>query len=307
MFFSRKDSFLFPYVKEDIYSNFADRQEIPWSIAQYNIPRLWGKYTGRNVVVAVIDSGCELDHPDLRRNYIEGYNTIDKNKDPLDENGHGTHVAGTVAAVNNSQGVVGVAPDAKIMPIKVFDRSGSGSTSNVARAVEWAGKNGADIICMSLGSKNGSRHLEKAIIGALNRGAVCFCAAGNSGEKTDILYPAKFELTVSTGAIDINQNRTLFSCSGEELDFLAPGADILSTMMNGRYAVMSGTSMANPYVVGCAALLCEWAKKHRIKLTTANDYIEYLKKYTTPLKNVKYKNNKSYEGHGILDPRKFNF
>ena len=144
-------------------------------------------------------------------------------------------------------------------------------------------------------------------MGALNRGAVCFCAAGNSGEKSDILYPAKFELTVSTGAIDINQKRTLFSCSGEELDFLAPGADILSTMTGGGYAVMSGTSMANPYVVGCAALLCEWSKKHKIKLATANDYIAHLKKYTTSLKNVRYRNDKSYEGHGILDPRKFNF
>jgi len=307
MLFNRKDAFLFPYIKEDVYSTFDDRQEVPWSIAQYNIPRLWSKYTGQNVVVAIIDSGCQLEHPDLKNNYIEGYNTINKNQDPIDENGHGTHVAGTVAAINNNKGVVGVAPNAKIMPIKVFDASGAGSNSNVSAAIDWASKNGADIICMSLGSRYGNRSLEKSIMNALNRGSVCFCAAGNSGEKSDILYPAKYELTVSTGAIDLKKNRALFSCSGEELDFMAPGVDILSTMNNGGYAIMSGTSMANPYVVGCAALLCEWTKKNNIKLTTANDYIKYLKKYTTSLTNAKYKNNKSYEGNGILDPRKFDF
>ena len=79
MLFNRKDAFLFPYIKEDVYSTFDDRQEVPWSIAQYNIPRLWSKYTGQNVVVAVIDSGCQLEHPDLKNNYIEGYNTINKN------------------------------------------------------------------------------------------------------------------------------------------------------------------------------------------------------------------------------------
>lgn len=307
MLFSRKDAFLFPYTKEYVYSNFEDKQEIPWSISQYNIPRIWSKYTGKNVVVAIIDSGCQLQHPDLKDNYVEGFNAINKNRDPIDENGHGTHVAGTVAAQNNRFGVVGVAPDTKIMPIKVFDASGRGSNNYIADAIFWATKSGADIICMSLGSQYPSANIEKAIRYALDHGVVSFCAAGNSGENSDILYPAKYELTVSTGAIDINKNRTMFSCSGKELDFLAPGADILSTMNNGGYAIMSGTSMANPYVVGCASLLLSYAKQRGIKLKTADDYINSLKPYTTKLSHIKYANNKSYEGNGILDPNKFDF
>jgi subtilisin family serine protease len=137
---------------------------------------------------------------------------------------------------------------------------------------------------------------------------VPFCAAGNGGEQSDIYYPAKYEETVSIGAIDEKFMRAYFTCKGIELDFLAPGQNILSTIPNNRYALMSGTSMANPFAVGCASLLLSYVRKNNINISlrTSEDYINILKKYTTHLYDPNHNSKKDYEGNGILDPRKFN-
>jgi subtilisin family serine protease len=303
----KKDCGLFPYIKEEVYGSFESGQSIPWSLSKFKVDETWEVSDGAGVTVAVIDSGCDLDHEDLKSNFVQGKNFVESGKDPYDDNSHGTHVAGTICAKNNSMGVVGVAPNTKIMPIKVFGADGRGNNNTVSQAIVWAADHGADLICMSLGSPYKSEDLERAINYALSKGAVSFCAAGNGGEQADIYYPAKYEQTVSTGAVDERLMRAYFTCKGIELDFLAPGQNILSTVPHNRYALMSGTSMANPFMVGCAALLLSYKKKNKLNLNlkTADDYIRIMKKYTINLLNPNH-SDKSYSGNGLIDPTKFN-
>jgi subtilisin family serine protease len=301
----KNDCGLFPYVREDIFGDFEQSQGEAWSISKMEVPSLWKSSQGEGVIVAVIDSGCDLNHIDLKDNYVQGKNFVENNKDPMDENGHGTHVAGTIAALNNRYGVVGVAPKTKIMPLKVFGADGRGSNSSVAAAVTWAVDRRADLICMSLGSPYESVELHRAIKYATSHGVVSFCAAGNGGESSNIYYPAKYTETVSIGAVDNRLYRAFFTCKGDELDFLAPGQDILSTVPKG-YALMSGTSMANPFAVGCASLLKSYIKNNNlnIQLKNAENYIEIFRNYTTSLSNPNHAKNKEYEGYGLLDCRK---
>jgi hypothetical protein len=297
----RKNNYsLLPYETEPVYGlSPQDTQFYGWEIEKFNIPNHWKFSEGEGVVIAVIDTGCDLYHDDLKNNYVEGVNFVEKNKDPIDKCGHGTHVAGTIAAENNGLGMVGVAPKAKIMPIKALDDRGSGNNQDIVKGIYWAVDRKADFITMSLGSPVPSVALEEAIKYAEQHNVVVFCAAGNSGENTDIMYPAKYNYSISIGAIDQNFNRTNFTCSGEELDFLAPGHDILSCYPGNRYAKMSGTSMSNPFVVGCAALTKSYYNNRTL---TKDDYINIYSKVALPLNNPKYRGIKKYEGYGIIQP-----
>jgi subtilisin family serine protease len=295
---SRKISLL-PYIREDIYGlDTKSGQFYGWEIQKFEIQKYWKYSMGEGVKVAVIDTGCDLEHDDLIDNLLPGYNFVNEGKSPIDRNCHGTHVAGTVAASDNNLGMVGVAPRAKIIPVKSLDDNGSGDLKSVARGIVWAADNGADIITMSLGSPRSSIVMEKAINHAASKGCIIFCAAGNSGPTTDIMYPARYKNTISIAAIDINLNRTSFSCSGPSLDFLAPGKDILSCVPGNKYAKLSGTSMSNPFAVGCAALALSSVGK---KLSR-EQLIEAFKKTAQSLEEAKYSGKKNYEGYGIIHP-----
>lgn len=297
----RKDCKLLPYIRENVYGHStASSQHMGWEIRKFNIDTNWIKSQGQGVTVAVIDTGCDLDHPDIKDNLLQGINTIDSKSSPADDNGHGSHVAGTIAAVNNGIGMVGVAPKTKIIPIKSLDKSGSGTSVDIANGIIWASENGADLITMSLGAPDQNPYISEAIDYAKQKGCVIFCAAGNSGPGKDIMYPAKNKNTIAIGAIDSRLRRTDFTCAGNALDFLAPGQDIFSIVPNNSYAIMSGTSMSNPYVVGCASLLLSYKRKtnKNLKLTT-EDYIEYFKKCSIPLQDQKHQ-SKKYQGYGVL-------
>lgn len=296
---------LLPYVRKDI-ANFANRthQTMGWEIITFNIPELWKKSEGEGVVIAVIDTGCDLDHEDLKPNLLEGINFVERKKPPIDKVGHGTHVSSTIAACNNNKGIVGVAPKAKIIPVKALDDSGMGSIIDIAEAIVWAADRGVDIITMSLGSPQPAKILENAIKYAHKKECAIFCAAGNSGPESDIMYPAKFDHTVAIGAIDKNLERTDFTCSGQSLDFLAPGHDIMGCVPGNEYALMSGTSMSNPFVVGCAALVLSYARQTNKEIPkTSEDYIDIFKRKCAHLRDTRYSNKKRYEGYGILYPR----
>ena len=248
-----------------------------------------------------------LNHPDIKNNLIQGKNFIDQSKDPIDDNGHGVHCAGSIAAENNGVGMVGVAPDAKIMPVKALNGDGNGDLRAIVNGIVWSADNGADIISMSLGSPSPSPQLENAIKYAASKGCIIFCAAGNNGPNTDIMYPAKYDHTIAIGAIDRNLERTSFTCSGETLDFLAPGHDILSCAPGGGYALMSGTSMSTPFAVGCAALLLSYFRQIKFSaisemLRSSDDYINIFKKKSRSLSDPRFKGQKRYEGYGILYP-----
>ena len=167
----------------------------------------------------------------------------------------------------------------------------------------WSADRKVDFITMSLGSHFPSKELELAINYAADKGSIIFCAAGNSGKDTDIMYPAKYDHTIAIGAINEKLERTDFTCSGDSLDFLAPGHNILGCVPGNKYALMSGTSMSNPFAVGCASLLLSYNKKHnKYKLNTAEDYISVFKQSAKDLQNSQYKGIKKYQGYGILYP-----
>lgn len=299
MFFrKKKECSLLPFIRKDIYGLTPNHgQFYGWEIKEFKIPDLWSKTKGENVVVAVVDTGCDVNHNDLKDNIVQGMNIIDPKKDPMDGNGHGTHVCGTIAASDNNLGMVGIAPRAKIMPIKALDDNGSGSLINVCKGVEWAVNNGADIITMSLGSPQGDSSLLKAIKYAHQKNVLVFCAAGNAGPSSPIMFPAKYEETIAIGAIDSNMRRTNFTCSGIELDFLSPGQDIFSCVPGNKYASMSGTSMSNPFAAGYAALLLSF---HHKKLSR-EQCVDLFRKSVKDLKDQKYR-SKQYQGYGILVP-----
>lgn len=299
---------LLPHIREDIYGlSPNDAQIFGWEINKFKIPSLWQYSTGKGVKVAVVDTGCDFDHPDIKNNILQGMNFIDRSKDPIDKNSHGTHCAGSIAAENNGTGMVGVAPDAKIMPVKVLNDEGRGDLMSIVNGIVWSADNGADIISMSLGCTTPASPLENAIKYAASKGCIIFCAAGNDGPSKDIMYPAKYDHTIAIGAIDRNLERTPFTCSGETLDFLAPGHDILSCVPGGGYALMSGTSMSTPFAVGCACLLLSYVRQIKESamvsmLKTSEDYINVFKKKSKSLSNPEFSGKKKYEGYGILYP-----
>jgi subtilisin family serine protease len=297
---------LFPYEREDVLSVQEVTQQAGWHISAFNLPDAWKFTQGEGVVIGVIDTGCDLDHPDLVDNLLPGWNFVSNNNQPADGNGHGTHVTGILVAENNDYGVVGVCPGAKVRPYKALDDKGNGNLKNVAAAVRKAADDGCDFIQMSLGAPVPVQVVREAIDYAASKGCIAFVAAGNAGETKQIFYPAAYPECISIGAIDESMRRAKFSNTGNRLDFMAPGVDILSTVPDDWYAKLSGTSMAGPFACGVAALVKSYNKKHGgLKLDTAEDYRNLFRQYTTPVVNGNYMDPKFYYGFGIIDPRKF--
>lgn len=302
-----KSCSLFPYEIEEVVSLQDAAQKSGWSISAFDLPKAWSKSKGAGVKVAVLDTGVDLDHPDLIKNLLPGYNFVNEGKDPWDDNQHGTHVAGIIAAECNQIGMVGVAPEARIIPVKVLDRRGNGSLVNVAKGIRWATDvGGADLICMSLGSPNPVQEVRKAIQHAISKKVICFVAAGNAGVTKQIFYPANYPETIAIGSIDENLSRSNFSNTGENLDFMAPGGKIFSTVPDNWYAVLSGTSMAAPFATGVAALVLSHVRSKglAVKLESNNDYINIFKAHTTPVTNKDLRGKVFYQGFGIVDPKK---
>lgn len=205
--------------------------------------------------VAILDTGVQLNHPDLRGKVLQGYDFVNRDYSPNDGNGHGTHVAGIAAAVtNNYTGMAGIAPRASILPVRVLGNDGSGSLQDVANGIVYAANQGAQVINLSLGSPASSSTLQNAIQYAWNRGAVIVAAAGNDNSRTPN-YPANYPNVIAVASTDRYDSRSSFSNYGSWVEVAAPGQSILSTYPGSCYAYLSGTSMAAPHVAGLAALL----------------------------------------------------
>lgn len=225
---------------------------IPWGVKRVGAPQVWKRTKGEGVRVAVVDTGIDANHPDLKDRVIAGYSAIPGHW--TDENGHGTHVAGTVAA-SGKTGVYGVAPLADLLAVRVLDGSGGGSLSDLIDGLGWSLDHGAQVINMSLGTPRGHRLLERAVKALSARGVLVVAAAGNSGPGADsVEYPASYASVVAVAAIDQHGQIPSFSSRGPQLDVTAPGSDILSTWPPDRWQRLSGTSMAAPHVAGVAAL-----------------------------------------------------
>lgn len=298
---------LFPFEREEVLSVQDAIQRYGWSITAFDLPGAWSRSKGEGVKVAVLDTGVDIDHPDLAQNVLPGFNFISPGSQPWDDNQHGTHVSGIIAAANNEIGMVGVAPEAKIVPVKVLNRAGNGNLVDVSKGIRWAVDEGkADLICMSLGSPNPVQEVRKAIQYALSKKVVCFIAAGNSGVTKEVFYPANYPEAIAIGSIDESLARSGFSNTGSNLDFMAPGGRIFSTVPNNWYAVLSGTSMAAPFAAGVAALVLSYVRNNNVglKLESNEDYINVFKEHTVPVTNKDLKDKAFYQGFGILDPKK---
>ena len=227
-----------------------------WGLTKIGAPQAWEVTTGSSdLTIAIVDSGIDLDHPDLSGKIILGYDYVNGDWVPDDDYGHGTHVAGIAAAwTDNGQGVAGVSWGARLMALKVLNARGTGSYADVASAVIYAADNGAKIINLSLGGDYDSQTLHDALIYAHNAGCVLAAATGNDGGSV-VLYPAQYAEALAVAATGSTDQRAWFSNYGPEVDVAAPGVSIYSTYRGGGYISMSGTSMATPYVAGLAALI----------------------------------------------------
>ncbi len=242
-------------------------ETIPWGIIRIGATLVHtncNKGTGINV--AIIDTGINYNHPDLCDNYKGGYDFVNDDVDPLDDNGHGTHCAGIIAAADNDIGVIGVAPEANLYSLKIVNSTGSGNISDLIAAIEWAietckdadTSNDIQIISMSLASNSGVTALEAVCSQAYDSGILLVAAAGNDGNRRgtgdSVDYPGAYNSVIAVAATDSMDNRASFSSTGPAVELAAPGVNILSTYKDG-FASLSGTSMACPHVAGTAALV----------------------------------------------------
>ncbi|WML34220.1 S8 family peptidase [Clostridium sp. OS1-26] len=232
-----------------------------WAITATEANKAWTLVNQkRQVKVAVLDTGVDYTHVDLKNRVLTdlGYNFIDNSKNVLDDNGHGTHISGIIAAeANNKQGIVGIAGtlDVKIIPVKVLDKNGEGDSDKIAKGIIYAADKGADIINLSFGTKGTCEEIDSAIKYAKEKGAFVVVAAGNDNSNADLYTPAGDEQDAYTvSAITRQYKKANFSNYGSSIDIAAPGVKIISTVPNG-YAAWDGTSMAAPVVSGVAALV----------------------------------------------------
>ncbi|UVI30547.1 S8 family peptidase [Paenibacillus spongiae] len=228
---------------------------IPWGVQQIKAPQAWSATTGHRIKIGVIDTGVDYNHPDLRQSLGRGINLLNRSALPYDNNGHGTHIAGTIAAANQMQGMIGVAPRATIFPVKAFDHNGSAFVSDIVMGIEWCVRNRMDIINMSFGMKTRSKSLLNAVNIAYNAGIIIIASSGNDAKRKSVDYPARYPQTVSVGATNKLRRIAQFSNRGSFIDIYAPGDKILSSWLRGKYHEMSGTSMATSHVSGAVALL----------------------------------------------------
>ena len=229
-------------------------QQWQWNMLRISAPQAWPcSQGGAGVTIAIIDTGVYTSHPDLAGNLVPGASFV-YGTTYADDHGHGTHVAGIAAGVANNGGILGAAPRARIMPIKVCDSGGYCQWTDVASGIRYAVDNGAQVVNLSLGDTSPSSIIKSALDDAYARGVVIVAAAGNTYTWT-LFYPAAYTDTIAVAATDQYDARASFSTIGDFVAIAAPGVNIYSSYDTGGYAYMSGTSMAAPHVAGLAALI----------------------------------------------------
>lgn len=289
-----------------------EKQEPQWALSHINVFPMWKRgYTGDGAVVAILDTGCNYDHPFIRHSIIGGMNlTTDYagvTSQYMDNNGHGTHICGIVSArYNRKNGMSGVAPDAKLLVFKVLNSDGTGEISPILKAmtmaVNWRGPGGkrVNVIGMSFGTEQNYPQLEQAINTAVKNNILVITAAGNDGDgkksTNEIIYPGYYDSVLQVGASDINDGPAGFSNSNRHMDIVAPGVDILSLGVNGGYTVMSGTSMACPHVVGGAALIISYFFRNYGYYPTVEQIVHILRQHA---RRLNFPRNRV--GWGLLD------
>ncbi|EKQ51881.1 MULTISPECIES: S8 family peptidase [unclassified Clostridium] len=287
---------------EDINQNNNANENDPgykyeWYIPYTQADKAWPLINQkREVKVAVLDTGIDYTHPDLRNrvDIEDGYNFVDNNYDTMDDNGHGTHISGIISAqANNGIGLVGITGnlDVKILPVKVLDESGYGDTINIVKGIIYAVDSGADIINLSLGVQAKSELIAKAIEYAKSKGVFVVAAAGNDDENSDNFSPAG-DGAFTVAAMDYNYRKAYFSDYGNSIKVAAPGVQILSTVPGG-YEAWDGTSMAAPVVSGIAAMLK--AENPQLSPSQIEDIID------STATDIIYQGRDQFSGYGLIN------
>lgn len=302
---------LIPYTIKAVHQKTID---IPYGVNQLKAPEIWERSEkGKGVVIAILDTGIDTTHPDLKSRIIDGKNFTNEGSpdDITDLNGHGTHVAGTIAAVGENSGVTGVSPQANLLICKVLDRYGTGGYQGITDAIRfatnWRGPNGEKVraINMSLGGPIHDPRQYKAILEACSEGILVVVASGNEGDEDESTleysYPAIYNECVTVAACDEDKKLASFSNNSRQVDVIAAGVNILSTYPTGQYAVLSGTSMATPHVTGALALIINIGEKYFDRTLTESEIYALLVQCCCSLG---YK--PTSEGHGLIDLTEMN-
>ena len=230
-----------------------------WSLAALNLTRQAAAAPSAKTI-CFVDSGVDYTHPDLvnRMATPAGHDFVNNDPDPMDDGGHGTHVAGiAAAAIGNGKGIAG-ASSARIMAMKVLDANGTGTEFNLALGIEKCRERGASVISMSLGTDQNSKAVHRAVVDAFAAGIVMVASVGNTGTTCDcVRWPAAYPQVIAVGAVMPNSGRAPFSAVSNGVDFVAPGYAIVSSVPGNRYVAASGTSQAVPFVAAAAALLLQ--------------------------------------------------
>ncbi len=249
------------FIEEDRKDNFLFDAELDNT---WGVKRIGGGfahnlgYTGAGIKVANIDSGIDTDHPEFAGRYMGGYDFVNNDPLPEDDNGHGTHTMGTVAGADDDAGVVGVAPEALIYVAKAFNAAGSGADSDIIAAVQWTTDNQMQVVNNSWGGYGQpSQAMSLAFQASTDAGVIHVASSGNFFGLLGVAYPAKLPNVIAVGATTKSNSRASFSDNGPELELAAPGVEVPSAYLNGGYRELDGTSMAGPHAAGTVALILE--------------------------------------------------
>ncbi|HBI04432.1 MAG TPA: peptidase S8 [Paenibacillaceae bacterium] len=268
-----------------------------WNMPIIDMEKAWDISKGKETIkVAVIDTGVELNHPEFKGKLTSGYNVLSGSSNANDDNGHGTHVTGIIAAhINNKEGIAGMTWYNPVIPIKGIGADGSGSSFDIAKGIKWATDHGAKVINLSVGNYNPSEVLHDAIKYAYTKDVVMIAATGND-DTSQPSYPASYPEVIGVSAVDGNKKRASFSNYGSSVDVVAPGVDIPSTYTNQEYAQLSGTSMACPHVTGLATLI------RSVNPSLKNEQVMSIIKYSS--QDLGTAGRDDYYGYGLINVSK---
>ena len=292
-----------PYEVKRVISSLSQVQG--WGITQLNVPATWTITEGENIYGMVIDTGY-TEHNDLEDALIKEKckSFLEEEKDINDHNGHSSHCIGIIAARNNNMGIIGVAPKCNIITVKVLGADGTGSFDAIKDALRYAKKIKPHFISMSLGAPEDDPELHRLVRDLYEMNIPIIAAAGNDGKRNSVNYPGRYPEVICVSAYDKNGNPARFNSTGPEVGFSAPGVDIYSTWLDQKYATLSGTSMATPFMAGLVALLI--SKHIKQELETGQNDCKSVDQIRYHL--LKYADKKGVTGHdenwgyGVINP-----
>ena len=278
---------------------------VDWGPRMLGVPEWWKETKSEGINICIVDTGCDLKHPDLEINIKDAVDMTNSAVGPQDVCSHGSHVSGICCGCDNGVGIIGCASRASLYVAKCLGDNGNGDYNWIAEGIEWAAnhKDHIDIISLSLGGPIASQRMDEAIAYAVSKGIIVIAAAGNSsiGDGETISWPAKNPLVISVGSINQNMQRSSFSSVGNHLDVMAPGERVYSCIPKSQYGIMNGTSQATPFISGIAALILAKHRKNPNSATPIRNN-EDMRQHLIKTASNFDPSKKNLMGYGIVNP-----